>query len=71
MVGLDDGERLGERLGALRRETESHRRQGQRDQHPCREGRRQAGPAQDAIDDRPPEPALPVVPAVAADERNT
>ena len=46
------------------------RRRGEREQQPGGDGRREERPAEDAVDDRAPDPALAVVAAEPADERD-
>ena len=62
--------RLRERLRSLGREAKLQRGRGERQQRSTGKRRRERGPAQDAVDDRAPDPTFPVVAAEAADERD-
>ena len=68
VVHLDHLERLRERLGSLRREAQLHGRRGERQQQRGGDSRRQRRPAQDAVDDRSPDPSFAVVAAEPTDE---
>ena len=70
VVRLDDGERLRERLGSRGRDVQLERRRGERQQQAAGEDGREHGPAQDAVDDRAPDPAFAVVAAEPAEERD-
>ena len=61
---------FGNESGPLGREAELERRRGERQQHAPASDRRERRPAQDAVDDRAPDPAFAVVAAEAADERD-
>ena len=70
VVRLDDGERLRERVRSRCGDVELERRRRER-QHERAGGEcRQHGPAQDAVDDRAPDPPFAVVASEPADERD-
>ncbi len=70
VVGLDRRQRLRERVHARLHHAELDRRQREDDQEPAGQDGRQKRPAEDAVDDRAPDPAFAVVAAQAADQRN-
>ena len=61
---------LRERVRPRRRDVELERRRREREHERPGDERRQRGPAQDAVDDRAPDPPLAVVAAEPADERD-
>ncbi len=70
LVRLHGGERVRERVGAWLDHPHLQGRDRQGDQEPAGENGREQWLAQDAIDDRAPDPALAVVAAEPADERH-